>query len=234
MDKIFDGLYGEVVKEDIYFMRDTRDIVSINDSSFIHVKGHKRKFNFVPSVIFDLGANIGVFTKYCRGLFPDAKIISVEPHPENFKHLVPDENTICINKAIGNGKVWKPVGAANGTGECYISKTIGYENIEKNHIYEPTETETITIKELFDEYVKPEDDVVVKMDIEGGENSVFIDKESVDCLLRANYFTMEYHYFGMTMEDVKSVKQLTDNFMYRFLPTHDCSLKHPIFYASKF
>ena len=62
----YNGLYGEVVTEDCYRLK---------------------TLGFVPDVIFDLGANIGVFTRYARDMFNNAKIISVEPNLDNFENL---------------------------------------------------------------------------------------------------------------------------------------------------
>ena len=57
----YKGLYGEVVDRDEYHLRDLADVVSINDPKFIHDPGHPRGFNFIPDVVIDLGANVGVF-----------------------------------------------------------------------------------------------------------------------------------------------------------------------------
>lgn len=228
----YSGLYGEVVTTDVYHMRDVADIVSANDPSHVFVKGHKKRFDFIPTIVIDLGCNVGIYTRYCRQLFPDAKIISVEPHPENFQYLS-DCDAILINKAIGNGRVWRSLHAPNGSGECYLSKTVGLNSIDNRDDYELSNIETITIKELFEEYVKPTDKVIVKMDIEGGENSLMGDVDSVKCLLRADYFVMEYHNFGATGQDLETVTNLTNEFMNRFKETHNTEIIHPIFYASK-
>jgi len=46
------------------------------------------KINFDnPKVIFDCGANIGLFAIQIKNEFPDAQVICVEPDPENFNQL---------------------------------------------------------------------------------------------------------------------------------------------------
>ena len=226
------GLYGEVVETDVYEMRDVEDIVSINDPLFIHVKGHKRGFDFIPDVIFDLGANVGIFTRYCHDLFPDAKIIAVEPHPENFKYL-PTDLAICINKGIGAGRLWRGTGAVNGSGESYVSNVTGFDEIMRSDSHIPVSIESITLKKLFDEFVLPGHKVIVKMDIEGGENALFEDEESVKCLLNADYVAMEIHNYALSGKDVPAVEKLTSSILERFEKTHDCKLNHIYFYARR-
>ncbi|MFN8246984.1 MAG: FkbM family methyltransferase [Ferruginibacter sp.] len=43
--------------------------------------------NFKPSVIVDCGSNVGYSILYFADLFPDAKIVGVEPDPRNFSVL---------------------------------------------------------------------------------------------------------------------------------------------------
>lgn len=58
----------------------------------------------ITPVIIDGGANIGIFSVICRSLFPDAKIIAIEPGKNNFALL--QKNTrgapdvICLNRAL--------------------------------------------------------------------------------------------------------------------------------------
>lgn len=226
------GLYGEVVESDIYEMRDVDDIVSINDPTYIHVKGHKKGFDFIPDVIFDLGANVGIFTRYCRELFPGAKIVAVEPHPENFKYL-PTQQAFCINKGIGIGKLWRGLGATNGSGESYVSDVIGFNEVMRSERHIPVPIESVSLKELFDEFVSFGQKVIVKMDIEGGENALFEDEESVKCLLSADYVAMEIHNYALVGEDILAVEKLTNSILKRFEKTHDCKLNHIYFYARR-
>src|SRR5438445_100391 len=184
------GLMGEIDEYDLYHMRHMDHMVSINDPNYIHVRGHERGFDFEPDVIFDLGANIGMFTKYCRKLFPNAKIISVEPDDDNATEFLKnnfDVNVNFIKAAIGNGIVYRVGGAVNGTGEVYVSKGLGYENVE--HFQKRQDIQTVFFSDLVSEHVKEGQKYIVKMDIEGAENFVFQHEPSVQALLNADYFT---------------------------------------------
>ena len=45
------------------------------------------KINEVPTVIFDVGANVGDVTKEYSAMFPNSKIYCFEPVPNTFKEL---------------------------------------------------------------------------------------------------------------------------------------------------
>ena len=49
--------------------------------------GIRRLIGDPPEVVLDIGANCGVFSMYCRMLFPRARIISVEPVSATFDML---------------------------------------------------------------------------------------------------------------------------------------------------
>ncbi|MFA5128300.1 MAG: FkbM family methyltransferase [Patescibacteria group bacterium] len=57
-------------------------------------------------VVVDIGANVGFFTKLCRGIFPQSKIYSFEPVPRTFEclknNLRDDANTSIYNLAISD------------------------------------------------------------------------------------------------------------------------------------
>lgn len=110
----YKGLYGEVVTEDIYRIR---------------------QLQFIPDVIFDLGANVGTFSKFARELFPNALIVAIEPDAQNIEYFKEfnnpvDNNIVLHNLAIGNGEMFRVDGALNGAHECYISSGLGFRNLQ--------------------------------------------------------------------------------------------------------
>lgn len=213
----YHGLYGEVVTEDIYRVK---------------------KIKFKPDIIFDLGANVGIFTRFCRSLFPEALIISVEPDEENFAHLnkfTPQKGIIKYNKAIGIGKVWRCIGAANGAHEVYINAGLGYPKKLMGNKDSMTESKVDTIMpdKLIGMYWQPGMKSIVKIDVEGNEHTIFTHKHSMQILKLMDYIAMEVHFYALTAEEHKEVKIKTHEYLKEFEKTHTCELDVVNFWATK-
>jgi FkbM family methyltransferase len=218
----YGGLYGEVVTEDVYRLK------SVSSS---------------PDVVFDLGCNVGIFTRYARELFPDALIISVEPNEENFrilKQFTFISNWVALNVAIGKGQLWHNLGAANGSGESYVSSGIGYKDEDmqlaaiNNQGVEKSKIRTILPAALIKHYVKPGQKYLVKIDIEGGEHAVFQDKESMDLLLQADYVCMEFHLYALYAGELyDTMVDEIGKVIARFMKTHLVTLNNMDFTATK-
>lgn len=116
-------------------------------------------------VVYDLGANIGIFSLYCSNFGVDS-VYSFEPHPECFKHLKSNcdrygKNITCFEKAIFNDfkKVsfkspdFYSMGSGIATDGNYTVDAINLETfVRVNALKNPT---------------------VIKIDIEGGEFDFF-------------------------------------------------------------
>src|SRR5271154_1216058 len=81
----YGGLYGEVVTHDCYRLK---------------------KLPFIPEIIYDMGSNVGCFSLFAKSLFPNAKIIAVEPDDENYSHYLrfvatKYKDVLIIHRAIG-------------------------------------------------------------------------------------------------------------------------------------
>lgn len=213
----YGGLYGEVVTEDSYKMR---------------------QLKFVPDVIIDLGANVGVYARFARELFPNAAIVCVEPDPENYEHLkkfTPDENTYFINMAIGRGQVFRCEGAPNGAHESYFTNGVGTpeKQMTEDKRLTKTETRSIMIDLLLSLYVNPGQKSVVKIDIEGNETVIFSDQTSMAMLKRVDYICGEFHNSALTGNLIDSVKAITIKAMNELKETHDVEMDHIYFFATK-
>lgn len=213
----YGGLYGEVVTEDCYRLRGLK---------------------FIPDIIFDFGANVGCFTRFARELFPDAKIIAVEPDPDNFKNLVrftPTDNVFFVNKAIGTGMIWKCEQDINGAHESYLSSGLGYPFKEGEPIPKINETETKSIMpdEVINTYLSGNLKSVCKIDIEGNENIIFTHEPSMIALRKMDYVTMEIHWGALSGDLRDEVCQKTFEALASFIPTHNCILINTMFYAIK-
>jgi len=119
---------------------------------------------FQPSTILDLGSNIGVSVRLFRALFPQARIIAVEPDPSNFRRLQ-------VNSSGDDGVVL--VGAAatvcSGQTTLYAAREGWVSSLDKPKISAvEIVVDGLQVNEIL--AVGTADRVdIVKVDIEGGE-----------------------------------------------------------------
>lgn len=215
----YNGIYGEVVEYDCYKVKE---------------------LPFIPNVVFDIGGNVGVFTRFSRELWKDSLIVSVEPHPENIEVFTrftqKDDKIILLQKAIGQGSVWHGLGALNGSGEIYVSSGLGfYENeMKESERVESVKVETIMLDELYKTYVKPKDKCLIKIDCEGAENIIWGHKPSMEVLKKMDYIAIELHYYALVggkMYD--EMVETTNKTLQGFSDTHDCIFIDNYFFALK-
>jgi FkbM family methyltransferase len=213
----YGGLFGEVVTEDCYGLK---------------------KLDFVPDVIFDIGANVGIFTRYAKSLFPKAFIVAVEPDPENLIHLkkfTQLDNMVVISAALGTGQIYHATGAANGAHEVYISKSLGYstKELEGNACMKPSEVFSVSLADVFHPHVQRGDKILMKIDCEGGENCLWEDPESMALLSLVDYIAMELHYHGAHGGETERVREVTDNAINSLVETHYIERDHIYVKATK-
>lgn len=211
------GLYGEVVTEDCYRLKE---------------------LTFVPDIFFDFGANIGFTTRFARKLFLKCMVVAVEPDKSNiayFKQFTNDAMVILIEKAIGMGEVWRTMGAANGAGENYITDSVGYPRNEvlEDDRMKSTPIEAIMPHEIINKYLKKGMKSVLKLDIESGENILWHHKSSMDAMKKIDYLCFEVHKFGLNGGTWGQVQTDTEAALHSFTDTHDCYRNGVHFYATK-
>lgn len=229
------GLFGEITDKDVFHWRDVADIVSVNDPNFVHEKGHKRGFPFEPGIVFDIGANIGIASRYARRLFPHALIVAVEPDTANCdifsQHWAGDMKMVLVQKAIGTGKIHRCVGAENGAKEVYLSEGPGYlkDYLEK---IPTSQVRSLMLHEL-QWYIPAGAKSILKMDIEGSETVVFNDPASMEFLKKIDYFVIELHYYSQDQKTNDDVVEITKRALSEFSLTHKTILENNYFYALK-
>jgi FkbM family methyltransferase len=208
-----------------------------------------RSLILLPDVVFDIGANIGVFTHCAHAMFPKATIVSVEPHPANFAALrehAPEDRTVLVNRAIGVGQMRRYPDTNRGgdqisSGEGYFSSAFGYRPPDLgDHPVEDASVESVLLDDLYAQYVKPGQRFAVKIDCEGAENLLFAHPPSVEVLQRADFVTMELHpYWMMGLEAghgdpakaLANDKAIADCAYVLLGATHRCDSEPPMFYA---
>ena len=199
--------------------------------------GYKLKeLQFTPDVIFDLGANVGVFTRYARELFPNALIIAVEPDDDNYDNLVKFTNTANIRflkAAISTSPVYRTQNEPNGSLQKYLSNGLGYEDMENDPRAVEHHIDIIMPDKLIEMYVHEGQKFMVKIDIEGNEHAIFTHQPSMEALKRADYICAEVHFFAQKEHLLEEVRAKTLEALSSFEDTHHCQLKDYAFWATK-
>lgn len=213
----FKGLYGEVVTCDCYRLQQVK---------------------FQPDYIFDIGANVGVFARFARTLFPNAIIVAVEPHPPNceiFERFTMDERTILINAALGTGSTYRSLTAANGAGESYVSAGLGFpEAALETSGLQATLTRALSLQSIMNLVHRDRSGkVLMKIDCEGAENVIWGNEDSMAVLRQCDYITMELHDYALTAAEAAKVRAETTAALKSLEQTHHCERDGVYFWATK-
>lgn len=239
MNGEYDALYGEVVTYDVYHVRDVPNKVSCNDPTYVHWHGHSG-IGFIPDTVLDLGANVGIFSRYAHELWPDANIIAVEPNPDNcrvFREFTFDKPTkiILIETAVGSGQMYRFQGVVNGAHESYLSHGIGYNKLAFDELNRIGITRDSNVPALMLTDLKKycSGKVLLKLDIEGNETIIFNDPDSMELMKTFEYICMELHYFANDGSQLESVKTKTAEALESLKETHNTRFDHIYFYATK-
>lgn len=213
----YKGLYGEVVTCDMY---------------------HLRQVRFAPAIVFDIGANIGVFSRFARTLFPRALIVAVEPDPKNiamFKHFTRDPNLVLLECAMGKGSIYHGLTAVNGSGETYLSPGLGYPEKElktrEDVVLSPVPA--MLLQEIIRPYWSPGQAAILKLDCEGAENVLWDDQDAMNLMRQMSFLTFELHNFSLTEAELPEVVKATEAALASFEETHACEREHVYFRATK-
>ena len=161
--------YAEVVVEDCYGL-------------FKYYKGSE------PRVIVDIGANVGVFSKLCSLLFPQADIYSYEPNPSALTWLTRNAEGTRIQ--INSCAVGLSSGVVNLDTSC--DSTIGRITDRGGSPVDCMPASEVAEGRQID---------FLKMDCEGSEWSILQD---TSLLNRTRDFCMEFHLFDdHTIEELR-------------------------------
>ena len=181
-----------------YYFHDTvqapdliKEIFSDNYEVMKAVEGGTLSFS--PSdVILDLGANEGMFSIYMAGLFPQTRIVSLEPVPRTFYHLQANiklngcKNIEAYNVGVGKKgqhtvkMVINKVDASGGSSSLITYDPKGHDQIEVG---------LVSLDEAFDLYLI-ERVKLLKIDVEGMEYDILY---HTTMLPRVDYMVCEIH-----------------------------------------
>ncbi|MFZ5565303.1 MAG: FkbM family methyltransferase [Thermodesulfobacteriota bacterium] len=120
--------------------------------------------------VFDIGANIGVFTAFAAMKFPKAHIFAYEPIPANFAQLQKnaalngDCHIVCVNQAVSAGRGEIVLRLA----ENDFSTTASVSAVARGQALREVRVPCAGIQEIFDDNGLDRCDFL-KMDCEGAE-----------------------------------------------------------------
>jgi FkbM family methyltransferase len=140
-----------------------------------------RALKQAPAVVYDIGANIGMFSIMARMLWPQAEIHALEPVPETFAILETNTAHLHIRRvdaALGTGAVLCIDRNAHSDGSNRLTATGPGVAIK-----------TMRLAEI----VGDGGPYLIKLDCEAAEASIIGDAASERVLANALHWAMEYH-----------------------------------------
>lgn len=140
-----------------------------------------------PGIVIDAGANIGMSAIWFAHRYPGAKVIAVEPEPENFEQL--QRNTAPYPAIVPvQAAVWPhsaPLTIVDGPGGSFAFRVQ-----ESDPEASGATLRAISIGDILEEFDLPFVDVL-KVDIEGSEKELF--EGDTSWLERVGAVTIELH-----------------------------------------
>lgn len=141
-----------------------------------------------PKLIIDCGANIGCSSSYFLTRFPDAKVIAVEPDPENFEILSKNLAFYGKRAQLFKAAVWShSTKLALGEGETWSRKVKELSQDEKDE----NVVRSVDIRTLLEES-ECERISILKIDVEGAEKDIFSSNYH-DWLSKTDTLVIELH-----------------------------------------
>jgi FkbM family methyltransferase len=123
-------------------------------------------------LILDCGANVGYTTAWLLARYPNAHVIAVEPHPDNFRMLQRNLSPFGSSVTLVQGAVWSH--------ECgLVYDRAGFRDglSWATRVREASDGETATIRGFTVESLlkdrEPSRIALLKMDVEGSEAVIF-------------------------------------------------------------
>ena len=147
----------------------------------------KHDFGVKPQWIIDAGANIGLRSIWFASLFPEARIVAIEPATNNFELLQKNtekyNNITCIKAGLWKSDAF--LGITNPGDDPW-----GFIVEERTSNESGNAIRAVSMPSLLEQFSIGQVDVL-KIDIEGSEKEVF--DHSVAWIDKVNIFFIELH-----------------------------------------
>lgn len=146
--------------------------------------------------IIDAGANVGCSTIYFKQMFPEAKIVAIEPQSGNFDVLCKNIELNNMQQEVFAAKagLWKDNSNLEITTDFRDGREYAFflKTIHDSHTRHET-VSGITITDVIEKYNFPYIDIL-KIDIEGSEKYLFENEEIARKTLgKVNFLALEIH-----------------------------------------
>lgn len=167
-----------------------------------HAKALRR---LSPVTIFDVGANKGQFTAFCRNEWPSARIIAFEPldEPANKFAAIHKNNVVLHRCALGqhNAKVTMHVASRVDSSSLLPLS----EAQQRLYNMQEVSTKEVTVNRLveFVDLHTPDERALLKIDVQGFEYEVLLGAEEKITSFSAIYIEASYLelYQGQVLND---------------------------------
>ena len=173
--------------------------------------------HFQPKVIVDIGANIGVFSKFCSLLFPESTIFAYEPNPSALKWL--EQNAQNTNIQIYPFAVAKDKNISNLKIDC--DSTIGSLSSSGTLPVQCIPSTEVAGNLLIN---------FLKIDCEGSEWLIL---QNPSLLERTQNLCLEYHlYENHTVQELIDLVQAANHKIIRIQPNQEYDGKFGLLWSS--
>jgi FkbM family methyltransferase len=173
----------------------------------------KRTTGKAPLII-DAGANIGIAALFFRTMVPDAKIVAVEPEPDNFTLLQLNVTGLSVETMRG------ALSATEGRARV-VDPGLGHWGYRTEAVENDAATATavprLTVNQIYRQHAARCFPFIVKIDIEGGEADLF--SANTEWVAATPIVIIELHDWLLTKRGISRaflncVSQLDRDFVY--------------------
>jgi FkbM family methyltransferase len=141
-----------------------------------------RRFTIIKNqninIVFDVGANVGQYSRKMREYGYDKKIISFEPLKSAYQQLKTvagkDKNWVLCNYALGDEDTKSTINISGNSVSSSILNilTTHVDSAPQSHFVDTQEIEIKKLDTIFDSFCSSEDNAMVKIDTQGYEKNV--------------------------------------------------------------
>ena len=149
------------------FLRSRTSDRSIFNEIYLR-QGYRFSLDHSPRIIIDAGANIGLFSVLMTSLYPQAKIIAIEPDPENFQLLERNAKFYpqikLLNYGLWSKSTWLEIQDGSFDKSGVMVREAGADT--------SSSLKAVSIPQIMGDFNLEHIDLI-KIDIEGSEKEVF-------------------------------------------------------------